>query len=151
MSYATIADGLKTILRTIIDFNGPNVTLADYKVLTGGNSQAIVIFPGGFTQSIETFNTSGDYFIQYEVEIQVFVRYKTDPEAASKLAAYRQAIIEKVNQYPTLDGVDGVLFAMVTRGDAPIPVFNQDGTGPFYWLQTLVCSVQEDLSVASLE
>jgi len=151
MSYATIAQGLKDILRTIPDFDGPNVTLADYKVLTGGNAKAIVIFPGGFSQELSTVNTDSSYLIQYELEVQTFVQYKTDPEAAEKLAEYRQAIIEKVNQYPTLDGVDGVLFAMITRGEPPVPVFNSDGAGPFYWLQTLICTVQEDLIVASLE
>lgn len=151
MSYETIAQGLKDILRTIPDFSGTNITLADYKVLTGGNAQAIVLFPGQFKQDLQTMGGASDYFIQWDIQVELFVQYRTDPEVADKISRYRQAIIEKVNQYPYLGGVDGVLLATITQGDAPIPVFREDGSGPFYWLQVLICSIQEDQTITSLE
>lgn len=146
MSYETCVNGLVRILKTIPGLDRQNVEKADYRVLSKGHPQCLVIFPGPFSMEDSTLGLNGDFWVDWEIRLELYVRYSTEPEVANIIADFRQLIIEKIAAYPLLDGTPGVFRASIRRGDQPIPTFTEDGRGPFAWRQVLICSVREDLS-----
>lgn len=146
MSYKENVNGLLRVLGKINGFSKQNMTKADYRVLNVGTNQAIVLFPGPFSVEDSTLGNQGDFWIDWEISIELFVRYTSEPDVAERIAALRQSIIEQVAQYPFLDGTTGVFRAWVKKGDRPTPVFTPTGDGPYFWRQVLTCIVREDLS-----
>lgn len=153
MSYQTVVDSLTTVLKKISDFNDSttNVTNSDYRILSKGVSQAIVLFPGTFNMEPATMGRDGSFFVDWEIRIELYVRYVTDEDAADKIASYRQQIISTIAEYPRLDGNDTVMFAYVKRGLRPLPVFRPDGSGPWFWQAEFSCNVREVLSIETQE
>lgn len=152
MSYQLCVNGLAGVLKTIPDFSKGNITAADYRVIGAGFAQSIVLFPGSFSIEESTLGPTGDYWIDWEIRIELFVRYSTEPEIATRIAALRQLIVNKLFEYPKLNGTSGVIRALINRGDAPAPVFGTDNQGPMSWLQVLHCSVLEDAnSITAVE
>lgn len=149
MSFQNIIDDLKSVLKLLPEFDDKNVSFNDYRILSQGKERAIVLTPGPFSQEPSTFD--GDFTIQWEIKIELYIRYSNEPEVATRIAEYRDAIIEKVNQYPKLNGNNQVLIAYIRRGDEPLPVFNSSGEGPFFWLQVMICAVTEDVQFTSQE
>lgn len=151
MSFRDCVDGLTRVIKKIPAFNQSNITFADYRVLNGGFEQAIVLCAGPFTSEEATMGSNGSFWIDWEISIELFVRYSSEPEVATNIALYRQSIIEEVTKYPYLNGTESVFNSHIVRGDRPTPVFDASGAGPYFWRQILTCKVREDLTITRLE
>ena len=154
MSYKNVIDGLIGVLQTITDFSGGNVTANDYRVLNTGRSQCIVLCPGGFRSEISTLGGfASEYWVDWDVIIELYVRYDvTDEIVASRIATYRESVLEAVATYPLLKSAPNILNARIVRGDRPVPVFKPNGEGPIFWLQTSYLTAREDwTSVTAVE
>jgi hypothetical protein len=153
MPYQVISDAMVAVLRKVPEFNlGVNVSQADYKILSGGFSQCIVLFPSSFTSEVSTLGgPDSNFWIDWEVRCELYIRYDGDSTAAANVVKFRDKIIEQIAKHPFLDDTDNILLAQVRRGDQPIPVFRPDGTGPFFWLQNIFIQVREEYSVDAVE
>jgi hypothetical protein len=144
MSYESVQSALVTQLENVTGFSSTNVSLGDYHVLGKGVSKAIVLRPGAFDLAYDSYG--GAYAHRWDVLVELFEKYQDDSQVQNAIRDDRQAIIDRLAQYPTLDGTAGVLDARIVRGEEPEPVYGADGSGPHFWMQRMVCQILEDAS-----
>ena len=146
MSYATAESALQTILRTVTGFASPNVTLGDYRFLGTGTEKAVVLNPGPFTRE----NLSpGLVHNSWIVLVELFIGFRGEISTiASDIRTERQALIDKIDTYPTLDRTAGITLGSLEAGDEP--ELWAIGSRQ-YWRQVLRVTVKEAAVVAYAE
>jgi hypothetical protein len=101
MSDATIQAALQTLIRGLDRYTDANVTLGDFRRLVGARC---VIMPGALRDRragdwAQTERTWGHY-------LHLWRQFSGDD--VSDIVADRDAVIERLDAYPTLDGESGV-------------------------------------------
>ncbi len=146
MSYSTCEAALATILKTVTGYSSTNVTQGDYKILGTGQTKAIVLQPGAFTRTIETPNQTLSH---WKMSIELFLPFQTEISAiATAIRTERQSIIDKLDTYPTLNKVGGVLLGFLEAGEEP----ELWAIGSHrWWRQRMRVDVQEMVTATSVE
>jgi hypothetical protein len=149
MSYQTIVDGAKTLLSTVTGFTATGaVRDDDYEQANAGVEKFITLAYDGFRAERDTFQ--GHHWIHWRIRIRLYNQMVDNIAVDSAVqTADRQAIINKVLQYPMLNGTAGVFDAWITEGgrdDEP----RQLGDSSFV-REWLMLNVQEDVSGGELE
>ena len=141
MSYSIIETGLKAIIKKVTGYTDANVALGDFRVLNAGYTKVIILTQGSFTN--RRLAMGGEKERLWAIQINLFIKYKDDAQVHTDLVTEKQLILEKVDEYPELDNVNGVIEALVISGDVPRRVFDDSGAGPHYFALTLTCQIKE--------
>lgn len=138
MSYATSESALQTILRTVSGYASPNVTLGDYRILGQGKEKVIILQPGAFNRE---GLAPGITHTTWGILVELYIAFKGEISTiASDIRTERQAVIDKVDTYPTLNRAAGVMLGAIEVGDEPElwAVGSRQ-----YWRQVLRVTVKE--------
>ncbi len=149
MSYETIEARYKTLLEPITLADGTSafedeedVSRGDYRILDSGGPRFTVLTPGPIDES-DALGSYGSIFRIWGMIQDLFVRYTNDPDSWSAFIDVRDAVLQLVEENPTLNDLTGIIRTrIVTEGD-PVEVFDEDDEGPFFILQRLRVTVTE--------
>jgi len=142
MSYTIIEAALSTVIQKLSGYSSTNVACGDYRILGSGQDKAVVLQPGAFirNQAAESWMRT-----QWNINIELYIAYGGEiSTVAGNIRSERQTIMDKIDQYPTLDGTSGVVLARLNAGNEP-EVW-QVGAQQF-WKQVLTCVIEERLIV----
>jgi len=146
MSYATIEDGISAIIQTVSGFTSANVAQGDYRCLGAGVAQAVILMPGGFTRNMEASNYVRSV---WSTNIELWIPWRGEQSTSSaSIKTVRQNIIDKLDKYPTLNSVSGVVRARLVSAGKPETW--QTGAKQF-WKQVMVMEVEERTVVSYSE
>ena len=119
MSYTNVEDALASQLNSVAGFSTAagtgNVTKGDYRVFGRGVGSAVVIEYDGFEQ--RRAEQGGDHEIDWRFNLGLFTRVQDEGAGVSEAGIARQAIIDRINEYPNL-GTNIIFDAMIQNGDA---------------------------------
>ena len=151
MSYEFCQNQLATTIRTLSNYDTNNLTLTDYRALQKGYTKVVVLRPGAFSRERTEF--SGGMETTWNIVTELFIKYQDDTQVQNDIRDERQDIIDTVDKYPFLgtSGTASILYAIVSSGAEPTPVFAEDGSGPHFMLQELTCAVTEHTIVTESE
>ena len=150
MSYATIEAKVQTLLQNLSLFVDEDVTRGDYRVLDQVGGPYCVLTPGGFTSNAAATSYGEKTSIFWAVTLDLFVRHWGDGTEFTNVQSNRQTIIDELAKYPTLDELEGVVYAAITGGDPPRTVY--DDAGAAGWLmQRMTLEVHEKTDVSGGE
>lgn len=146
MSYTVAETALETILKTVTGYSASNVSKGDYRVLGTGQTKAIVLNPGPFTR----VNMSpGIVNNNWVVLLELYIPFQTEISTiATNIRTERQAIIDKIDTYPTLNRASGIVLGALESGDEP--ELWQVGTRR-WWRQVMRVAVREAGTVTYAE
>lgn len=114
MSNALIRARVQTLLQAMTEFDDADVTLGNFRVLDSGSAPYAVIYPGGF-QIIDRVNDGAETLIAWRNYVEIFATFLDD--SYENIDSIRQAVIERLLTYPTLNALSGVVAATVSDGD----------------------------------
>ena len=141
--------GLLAVIQKLTNYTSSNTSLADYRFLQRGYDKVVVLRPGSFTRERTEFG--GGKENTWNVIIELFIKYQDDAQAQNAIRDERQDIINKVDEYPKLDGTNGVLIADIIGGAEPVPVFDASGGGPHFIMAEMTCRIVEIITVTETE
>lgn len=151
MSYDTVEAALETLLVAMPEFSASTVSRGDYRVLDSGSSDLIVLTPGPFEQDGVGQAGARKSIRLWSILADLFRKYEDDATTWAGFIATRDAVIDNIEKYPTLNNVAGLtLVAMEAPGD-PIEVFDEDDNGPFFVFQRIRVAVTERVDLSGGE
>ena len=154
MSYIAIEEGLANVLSLHPDFSRDlprrtgNIGLGDFRVLGRTYTSAVVLMPGAVpirdvAQAPRRVRTV------WTVLIHLFTMFREDqPSISLHLKEDREKILDHVDQYPTLNGVDGVVSAIINRVRQPAV---WQGENKNWWLQIMDMTIESRKTVTIKE
>lgn len=146
MSYDTVEAGAETLLKTVDGYQDA-VSRGDYRILGTGLMKAVILNPGRFgpREMLSNQRVSNVWVINLELYISWSGEIS---DVKTAIRDERQAILDKIDKYPTLNSVAGVVFAMITEGDEPD--LWQVGSKT-WWKQTFYLRVKENQNITYAE
>jgi hypothetical protein len=144
MTYAIIEDELATLLATIDGLDAENITKTDFSILNRGWSQAVILEYGGIKAA--PFTGAGTTNRIWTINIYLLVQYINDIQVHEDLNLLREAVMDKVQGWPRLDGVT-VFDAMIVAG-RPLPPDIDDENGINFFWESLECEAEERKVIA---
>jgi hypothetical protein len=148
--YAQCEDALQTILQGVSGLTGL-VTKSDYSPFDNGTAQFVVLqpddFDGGGSDSVDRAAHS------WSILVEVYQKYTGETETMTHFRALRQAIIDELEKYPTLNNAPGVLARSYASEGGVVDVTDRKNTEIVYYkMQTIrVTVVQEVTDIVSGE
>lgn len=106
--------GIQTLLQALSTFDKADVTQGDFRVLDRGSAPYAVIYPGGF-EVVERADDGREMIVQWRHYVEVFATFLDDDYG--NIVNARAAAVNQLNKYPTLNGVTGILQAVVEGGE----------------------------------
>ena len=143
MSYDAVEQGLLVLLRGLSDYTtGKNISRGDARILGKGVKKAIILYPGSIpTRSVTA--APRKISTEWEIIIELRVAFRGEVSTIQQdIITSRQDIIDHVDQYPTLNGISGVVQTFITGGAEP-EVWQ--GESRNWWVQRLRCRVVENV------
>jgi hypothetical protein len=158
MSYENVIDRIQLLLQGLTTYfiETGDVTIGDDSRLDRGKECVAVLWPANFNSDEAENYQSTKY---WQTKIDLFVRFgaKGSPATVDKFIQLRDAVITKLDQYPTLNGIDGVTQIVITGEDEPLPVYQKSKsgsvseTGPAFLMQTLIVTVTQRVALSGGE
>lgn len=144
MSYVTLEAAAKTILEGVTGFlDSDKVTTGDYGVLDSGSDHCAVLRPGTLVDGSTSARVTKR---EYHILVDIFRRWYDDTTTINLFAVFRDAVLAKLDQYPTLN-LQGTVVVLGIGSDAdPIDVNDTNGNGPFFIMQRLRIRVIEKVA-----
>lgn len=121
--FTDIEDAVVTVLRTHDDFNKTNCMSGDLEGLAKGLERIVRVMYAKVQMQELTIRMVEHI---WTLKIDIFVPYRgriQDMEAS--LAEERQKVIETLDKYPRLDGLSGIIKAVIRNGDTPEPLMER--------------------------
>lgn len=148
MSYPTGEGMVLTLLQGMDDFDRRNTARADWKPLNSGASDHYAVLkPGPFANVPETLG-AGSAVTTWRTVVEVWQRWVDDGPTVEALEALVGAVIEHLEQYPSLNGA--ALTAQVTGGSEMQQRWLKEG-GPMWAVQEVYVDWQEERFIANAE
>ena len=120
MSWEGVVGGLETLLEGVTGFSSAQVSQEDYTILNKGISKGIVLHHA--EAMIELSSAGGQADIHRTIEVKVFEQYKNPTDTENDLRDDVELVMQRLWQYPELNGTAGVLGAFVRSiSDSSIP------------------------------
>jgi len=116
MSDAEIQGRLQTLIQALDEFDDADVTLGDFRVLGRGSAPYAIILPG----PVRAVRDEDPAHIEYTWTHTVEVWAQFQGDSLSGVTAARQAVLDMLATYPTLDDLDWINRGVtVVASDAP--------------------------------
>ncbi|KKN51414.1 hypothetical protein LCGC14_0623110 [marine sediment metagenome] len=129
MSYETIEAAVEKQIEAIKEFKTDQVSRGDWRILHAGTSHAAVLEYGGFRVRYESIGGGTTFF--WTVTIHLFGRYTDDDVVHNILRDRRQDIVDRLLQFPQLNGTAGVIDSKPERGSWADPQLVEIGSVAF--------------------
>lgn len=124
------------------------VKLSDYSPFDNGTPQFIVLQPEGFNS--DESDGADRMVYSWNIQIELFQRFTNETTTMTNFRAFRKAVIDELEKYPTLNNASGVLARTFAAEGGVVDV--KDKEALLYRMQTLRCVViQEVTSITSGE
>lgn len=152
MSYEAVEGRAQSLLQLLTSMfaTSAQVTRGDWGVLDSGVDRSAVLYPGAFEQRGSGSNGSVVYI--WTVQLDLFQRWQaTDAATISAFIALRDAVIQHLQKYPSLNGLAGVYAVGNIAGGETIYLFESENSGPFSMKETLVIPVTDLVTVTLAE
>jgi len=110
---ATIQAAIQTLIRALANFADADVTLGDFQVLGRGSDPYAIVVAGPFEAL-----RSGDYgqvTYAWTHYVEVWSRFTGD--SLSGLVTARQAVVDQINKYPTLNSTANITNSWASASD----------------------------------
>lgn len=117
MSDAAIQSRLRVLIRALSNFADADVTLGDNTVLGRGSAPYAIIYPGAM--SVERDEDQSRMIFTWQHRVEIWDRFLGDDY--SGITTARQAVLDMLGQYPTLNDLD--LVRLVTAASTPDPQY----------------------------
>jgi hypothetical protein len=111
---ATIMSAIQTLIQALSAFDDADVTQGDFLVLDRGSAPYAVIYPGPF-QTLWQSDDGGQKLIRWTHYVEVFATFQNDSYA--NVVSARADVVNQLDQYPSLNGVVGIVNAYVEGGE----------------------------------
>ena len=150
MSYSSIESALLTVIRLIAGsaYTTTNSSLGDYVILNAASVRSVILTPGAVVVR-EVVAAPRRVRTVWAINIELFIPFHVDVSTVSAaIRVDRQALLDHLDKYPTLNSADGVLSAFVVSADEPQ---EWAGVGGGFWTQRLVMHVEERATVTIAE
>lgn len=148
MTYATVEVAVQTLIVAMTEFDSDSVSRGDYKILDSGADDLAILTPGAFTKD-ETGQAGARKSLRnWSVLVDLFRKYLDDETTWINFVATRDALVDQLELYPSLNNTPGVTLVSVEAGSDPSEVDDEDDNGPFFIFQRIRIAVNErtDLS-----
>jgi hypothetical protein len=139
MAYMAAQALLKTLLLTMTELSNDGVTEGDARVLDSGRDYFAILYPGA-VNSYELSAKVREH--EFEGIVQVFSRNK-DAAAYATFGTFRDAVIAKIKLGRMLS--ENYFITSATAEGRLNDVFDKTGAGPFYVMQELSLTIQENV------
>lgn len=152
MGYASVEARVQSLLQglTTVFAQTSQVTRGDWKVLDAGYRFCAVVFDQGNFNEGEAYTAGANEYV-WNLNIELFQRYLDDSTTRTLFAQNRDAVIQHLQKYPSLNGLDGIHAVGKISGGALTEVFSKDGAGPFFISQILTIPITELITVTIAE
>jgi len=152
VSYITIEDGLSALINGLSNYNNSgtsqNLSQGDYRILGRGLSRAVILQPGSIRER-EVAQSPRRMRTVWDIYVELYIPFTGEMSTiATALRTDRQELLDHLDKYPTLNGITGVIHAMIVRGDEPRVWVGESGN---WWRQVLNMSVEERVTVTIAE
>lgn len=138
------------MLEGATNFAAATVSQSNYRILNAGVTRGIVLRFGGLSRRPERFG--GPFETTYRIAVELFARYTNDTDTENQLRDDMQAIMDRVDAYPELNGTSGVDFAFIAEAEEsqmpPPELVNPPG---MWRMRTLLCEIQATESTSFTE
>ena len=126
------------------------VDVGSFQMLDKGVRFAAVLLPGKFDNE----SNSGNSLHRDDVLVDLFARY--DKDAATNwdnFTSFRDAIVQQLEGYPSLNGLDGVQQVLISADEDPVPVTKSKSPemGPIFIVQRLRLTVSQRVALTTGE
>jgi hypothetical protein len=148
VTYATVEVAVQTLIRAMTEFDDADVSRGDYKILDSGADDLAILTPGSFTKD-ETGQAGARKSLRnWSVIVDLFRKYLDDETTWINFVATRDALVDHLELYPSLNNTAGVTLVGVEAGSDPSEIYDDDDDGPFFIFQRIRVAVNErtDLS-----
>lgn len=148
MSYASVEVAVQTLLQAMTEFADADVSRGDYKILDSGADNLAVLTPGAFIKDEAAQAGARKSLRNWNVIIDLFRKYLDDGTTWTDFEATRDALVDRLELFPSLNGTAGVTLVGVEADSDPAEIFDEDDNGPFFLFQRIRVAVNErtDLS-----
>jgi|WetSurSiteA1Bulk_404760.scaffolds.fasta_scaffold35497_3 hypothetical protein len=155
MTAEAVINATVTILQSMTTYfvQTADVTIGDDSRLDRGKDYISVLWPGAFrSDETENYQTTK----HWDILIDLFIRYGAKGGATTTIdfIKFRDAVISKLDQYPTLNGVVGVTEIVISSEEDPVPVFEKnkgEQAGPAFLMQRLRMVVSQRSAISGGE
>ena len=147
MSYDRIEEALVSQLAMTTGFSTNRVARGDMKLLNTGRSPVVVVKYGGFQSEVSAQCGQKDY--TWFIDLFLCIKYQNDAQVHLDARTYREYILRRLESYPKLGNLTGVLDSNSTRGEPsalgdPFEIARQVG-GVKYYIELIRHEVQEQV------
>lgn len=140
MSYDAIEQRLMELLQGIAGYSSANVSRGDTRILAAGKDKNIILHTGGVPQR-EVVATNRRIRTNWEILIDLHVRFAGELSTSNQfIVDRRQEVLDRLDGYPTLNGLTGVTHAFVVGAREPELWVGESRN---WWKQTFVLQVLE--------
>lgn len=141
MGYDAVEARAQSLIQGLSTYSNADVARGDYRVLDKASPPYVVLKPGFFERTFDTAPQGRS--TEWIVTVELYVGYTGKGDDLDSVVSKRAELVELFDRYPTMDGLSDVVYTLVDRGEAPVPVYDETGGGPFFWLQELQLRVRE--------
>lgn len=148
MSYETIEESTFILIRDKVPgYSATNIAKGDYRILASGVEKAVILNPGPI-RSRQVVASQRYISTVWVVDVELYIPWHEELSTiANKVRAFRQEIIDLIDQYPRINSSPGVLLSLISGASRPTI---RAGEGRNWWIQILDFEVTErvDIQVA---
>ncbi len=138
--FLTLLQGLTSVFT-----NAAQVTRGDWRTLDGGTSPLAVLYPDVIDEG--TTWTAGTTEYIWRIKLDLFERFLNDGTTHISFEQHRDAVLQHMQKYPKLNGLAGIVVVGQMSSTEILEVYDKDGGGPFWLLQTFTWPVTEAITV----
>ncbi len=142
MSYDAIEERLQLLLQGLttqfpapVSPNTTAVTRGDWRVIDSGADKMAILHPGVETEGDSM--SAGSVERTWSAHLDLIKRYLDDGTTAVNFEKMRDAVLQHLQKYPSLNGLAGVqAVGQINAEGDPFYIYDKDGAGPFFYAQT---------------
>lgn len=145
MSILTVAQGIESVVKKLSAYNSSNTAIGNYVKLDAGVTRAIIIeyLPSTHGPG-QTPAHAGKYVSTHNFLVRIHRKYEEDGTSYENMLSDVSDVKEEIDKYRKLDGVSGVLRALVVSSGNPEALFDRNGNGPYFIRIDLTLEVKEE-------
>lgn len=148
MGYKDMETGLATVIKLLAGYSITNVSQGDYRIMGHGNLDCVVLNPGPIFQR-SVVGAPRRMQTIWIVDIEHYLGFRGEISLiADDIRVKRQALLDHLDKYPTLNNTANCINAFIREGREPriIP-----GDPQRWWTEVMRMYIEERTTVTIAE
>jgi hypothetical protein len=143
VSFSTVEAAVQTLLQAVTGTfdRTADVTRGNFRVLDDGSAPYAVLMPGEFEK--RPYGGARQEITLWTGYIWLFEKYVDDGTSYTSMEATREAVLDQLEKYPTLNFLTGIVKFRVSSGGEVTEVYDENKNGPFFLMQALKYEANE--------